>query len=92
MLYRPNASPRRSSRRLANVCSRQTTYILHDALTRPLLVDRTKRVKDARSEAQQEIADYRKQKEDEFKAYEKEVWSHSHSCTWKHLLTLVCNL
>nr|POE79737.1 v-type proton atpase subunit g [Quercus suber] len=32
--------------------------------------DRTKRVKDARSEAQKEIDDYRKQKEDEFKAFE----------------------
>lgn len=35
--------------------------------------DRTKRVKDARSEAQKEIEDYRKQKEEEFKAFEKEV-------------------
>jgi len=35
--------------------------------------DRTKRVKDARSEAQKEIEDYRKQKDDEFKAFEKEV-------------------
>ncbi|KAK3071184.1 hypothetical protein LTR53_009095 [Teratosphaeriaceae sp. CCFEE 6253] len=33
---------------------------------------RTKRVKDARSEAQQEIEDYRKKKEDEFKSTEKE--------------------
>ncbi|KAK4503602.1 hypothetical protein PRZ48_004517 [Zasmidium cellare] len=34
--------------------------------------DRTKRVKDARSEAQKEIEDYRNQKEEEFKAYEKQ--------------------
>ncbi|TKA46752.1 hypothetical protein B0A54_03708 [Friedmanniomyces endolithicus] len=33
---------------------------------------RTKRVKDARSEAQKEIEDYRKQKEDEFQSFEKE--------------------
>ncbi|KAI4209154.1 MAG: hypothetical protein LQ349_009573, partial [Xanthoria aureola] len=35
--------------------------------------DRSKRVKDARSEAQKEIDDYRKQKEDEFHKFEKEV-------------------
>ncbi|KAF2093433.1 vacuolar ATPase [Rhizodiscina lignyota] len=34
--------------------------------------DRTKRVKDARSEAQKEIEDYRKQKDDEFKSFENE--------------------
>ncbi|KAF1988531.1 hypothetical protein K402DRAFT_25566 [Aulographum hederae CBS 113979] len=33
---------------------------------------RTKKVKDARSEAQKEIDEYRKSKEDEFKAFEKE--------------------
>ncbi|EON67109.1 V-type ATPase, G subunit [Coniosporium apollinis CBS 100218] len=33
---------------------------------------RTKRVKDARSEAQKEIEEYRKQKEEEFKRFEKE--------------------
>lgn len=44
-------------------------------------------MKDARSEAQKEIEDYRKQKDDEFKAYEKEVstptLAHKHSipCT-----------
>ena len=36
-------------------------------------VDRTKRVKDAKSEAQKEIEEYRKQKDDEFKKYESEV-------------------
>lgn len=35
--------------------------------------DRTKRVKDARSEAQKEIEDYRNSKESEFKDFEKEV-------------------
>ncbi|KAF4302264.1 vacuolar ATPase [Botryosphaeria dothidea] len=34
--------------------------------------DRTKRVKDARSEAQKEIEEYRQKKEEEFKAFEKE--------------------
>jgi hypothetical protein len=35
--------------------------------------DRTQRVKAARSEAQKEIEDYRKQKEEEFQRFEKEV-------------------
>jgi V-type H+-transporting ATPase subunit G len=39
------------------------------------LVDRTKRVKDARTEAQREIDAYRKQKEEEFKKFEAEVCS-----------------
>ncbi|KAL8665576.1 MAG: hypothetical protein Q9202_002080 [Teloschistes flavicans] len=34
--------------------------------------DRSKRVKDARSEAQKEIEDYRKEKEEEFQKFEKE--------------------
>ena len=38
-----------------------------------MTLDRTKRVKDARNEAQKEIEDYRKQKDDEFKKFEKEV-------------------
>jgi len=38
-----------------------------------MTTDRTKRVKDAKSEAQKEIEEYRKQKEDEFKAYENDV-------------------
>jgi Vacuolar (H+)-ATPase G subunit len=37
------------------------------------LLDRTKKVKDARAEAQKEIDDYREQKESEFKGFEKEV-------------------
>lgn len=47
-------------------CSTTANRALHS-------IDRTKRVKDARSEAQKEIEDYRKQKDDEFKAFEKEV-------------------
>lgn len=39
----------------------------------PQLKDRTRRVKDARTEAQREIDDYRQQKDDEFKKFEKEV-------------------
>ena len=35
--------------------------------------DRTKRVKDARSEAQKEIEEYRSKKEEEFKQYEQKV-------------------
>lgn len=35
--------------------------------------DRTKRIRDAKSEAQKEIEEYRKQKEDEFKKFEAEV-------------------
>ena len=35
--------------------------------------DRSKRVKDAKNEAQKEIEDYRKQKDDEFKEFEKKV-------------------
>lgn len=42
------------------------------ALTYP---DRTKRVKDARNEAQKEIEDYRKEKEAEYQKFEKEVRS-----------------
>ena len=36
--------------------------------------DRTKRVKEARTEAQREIDEYRKQKEEEFKKFEAEVY------------------
>jgi len=39
------------------------------------IADRTKRVKDARNEAQKEIEEYRKQKDEEFKKFEKEVGS-----------------
>ena len=46
------------------------------ALTHP---DRTKRVKDARNEAQKEIDDYRKEKEDEYQNFEKEVRSYPHN-------------
>lgn len=43
-----------------------------------IYVDRTKRVKDARSEAQKEIEQYREKKEEEFKAFEKEVCTNQH--------------
>lgn len=36
--------------------------------------DRTKRVKDARNEAQKEIDDYKKEKDSEYQKFEKEVW------------------
>lgn len=39
-------------------------------------IDRTKRVKDARSEAQKEVEEYRKAKEEEFKKFESEVIYH----------------
>ena len=42
-------------------------------MTNTFRPDRTKRVKDARSEAQKEIEDYRKQKEEDFKKFETEV-------------------
>ncbi|MCJ1466532.1 hypothetical protein MMC07_005152 [Pseudocyphellaria aurata] len=42
------------------------------APSKALGTDRTKRVKDARNEAQKEIEEYRKQKDDEFKRFEKE--------------------
>ncbi|KAJ9502754.1 hypothetical protein LTR99_009343 [Exophiala xenobiotica] len=38
-------------------------------------LDRTKRVKDAKSEAQKEIEEYRKKKEEEFKKFESEQGS-----------------
>lgn len=50
------------------------------------LVDRTKRVKDARAEAQREIDEYRNQKEDEFKKFEAEVCSKNHSRQLKEIL------
>ena len=41
-----------------------------------VFADRTKRIKDARAEAQKEIEEYRKQKEEEFKKFEAEVIFH----------------
>jgi V-type H+-transporting ATPase subunit G len=38
-----------------------------------IVSDRTKRVKDARTEAQKEIEEYRRQKEEAFKKFEAEV-------------------
>ena len=36
---------------------------------------RTKRVREARNEAKKEIAEYKAQKEDEYKKFEAEVWT-----------------
>lgn len=47
-------------------------YIGTAALTSASL-DRTQKVKDARSEAQKEIEEYKRQKEQEFKRFESEV-------------------
>ena len=50
--------------------------IRHPIPTAPRLkpcVDRTKRIREAKSEAQKEIEEYRKQKEEEFKKFEAEV-------------------
>ncbi|KAL9137004.1 MAG: hypothetical protein Q9175_001788 [Cornicularia normoerica] len=44
---------------------------LLDVRTTVYLPNRSKRVKDAKNEAQKEIEDYRKQKDDEFKEFEK---------------------
>ena len=43
--------------------------------------DRTKRVKDARSEAQKEIEEYKKEKEAEYQKFEKEVGMDLYSTT-----------
>ncbi|KAJ5096319.1 hypothetical protein NUU61_005675 [Penicillium alfredii] len=44
----------------------------HEAIFLHNDTDRTKRIRDAKSEAQKEIEEYRKQKEDEFKKFEAE--------------------
>ena len=51
--------------RNAHKCLTQKRHLIY--------LDRTKRVKDARSEAQKEIDEYKEQKEDEFKEFETEV-------------------
>lgn len=64
--------------KLENVCSllpQYSNHVCHSYGPNPLHTDRTKRVKDARTEAQKEIEVYRKQKDEEFKKYEKEVLS-----------------
>jgi V-type H+-transporting ATPase subunit G len=38
-----------------------------------MIQDRTKKVKDAKTEAQKEIEEYRKKKEEEYKKFESEV-------------------
>lgn len=63
----------------ANSIDSQRVYVNPDSTRRPVpkptltLPDRTKRVKDAKSEAQKEIEEYRDQKEQEFKDFEKQV-------------------
>jgi len=53
-----------------------TTLPSMDTVTLTIfLIDRTKRVKDAKTEAQKEIDEYRQKKEEEFKKYESEVLS-----------------
>jgi V-type H+-transporting ATPase subunit G len=47
------------------------------ALPTLTIQDRTKRVKDAKTEAQKEIEEYRKKKEQEYKKFESEVFHHS---------------
>lgn len=58
----------------------KSVAIAHDVSTTNassfLPTDRTKRVKDARSEAQKEIEEYRNQKEEEFKQFESQVYIH----------------
>lgn len=57
---------------LGNVSRCSTAVSSKRTLIRPD-TDRTKRVKDARSEAEKEINEYRDQKEGEFGAFEKKV-------------------
>jgi len=54
--------------------------------------DRTKRVKEARTDAQKEIEEYRKEKEEEFKAFEKEVCGIGHLNSHFKMLTLYCSI
>ena len=49
-----------------------------------LVLDRTKRVKDARAEAQKEIDEYKKRKEDEFRKFEAEVGPAGNGCQRPH--------
>ena len=65
--------------KLENVCAYHNllTHIYRSYGPKPIYTDRTKRVKDARSEAQKEIEEYRKIKDEEFKKYEKEVYANT---------------
>lgn len=67
-----------------NVSHCSTAVSSKRSLIRPD-TDRTKRVKDARSEAEKEINEYRDQKEGEFGAFEKKV-SLSYSTRYDELL------
>ena len=55
------------ARQCASLCFRESDYIFIGA------TDRVQRLKDARSEAQKEIDEYRKSKEDEFNAFQSSV-------------------
>lgn len=55
-----------------SVDSSITTVVLNE-VTELTILDRTKRVKEARDEAKKEIEAYRKTKDDEFKKFESEV-------------------
>ncbi|KAH9828991.1 V-type proton ATPase subunit G [Teratosphaeria destructans] len=68
---KPSAKPKKSSKKPANASPLPPLPLPPPHLT-PQNPDRTKRVKDARTEAQKEIDDYRQQKEDEFQKFEKE--------------------
>ena len=60
-------------------CTAPSTGTNHSSIA-----DRTKRVKDARSEAQKEIEEYREQKEKEFKEYESQVKQSPIAMSWRH--------
>ncbi|KAI9788720.1 MAG: hypothetical protein M1835_002119 [Candelina submexicana] len=84
--YRQNVKHRRSSRKVfptlysssaAPANALQQENVLSSLLEAQLYpsnfsLDRTKRVKDARSEAQKEIEDYKRTKNQEFKSFESE--------------------
>ena len=57
----------------ARQCTATATVPLRWRAISNVPTDRTKRAKDAKTEAQHEIDDYRNQKEEEFKVFEKEV-------------------
>ena len=59
---------------LENVCSEIPSPTPELGWRLMIRTDRTKRVKEARDEAKKEIDAYRKQKDDEFKKFEAEVY------------------
>ncbi|PYI32821.1 vacuolar ATP synthase subunit G [Aspergillus indologenus CBS 114.80] len=56
----------------ARECTVAAPTNVHSSLIDTFCSDRTKRIRDAKAEAQKEIEEYRKQKEDEFKKFEAE--------------------